>query len=53
VFGTFYLVAIYVFVRGRDRIRLPSFIYTGMVVQTTFIVVATSPGQSHAVTSAR
>ncbi len=39
VFGTFYLVAIYAFVRGRDWIRLPSFIYTGMVVQTTFIVV--------------
>ncbi|GAA2798834.1 EXPERA domain-containing protein [Mycolicibacterium pallens] len=39
VFGTFYVVAVYAFIRGREWIRKPSFIYTGMVVQTTFIVV--------------
>jgi len=39
VFGTFYLVAIYAFAKGREWIRLPSFIYTGMIVQTTFIVL--------------
>jgi hypothetical protein len=39
VFGTFYVVAVYCFIRGREWIRKPSFIYTGMVVQTTFIVV--------------
>jgi hypothetical protein len=39
VFGTFYVLLVYAFVRGREWIRRPSFIYTGMVVQTTFIVV--------------
>jgi hypothetical protein len=39
VFGTFYVLLVYAFIRGREWIRRPSFIYTGMVVQTTFIVV--------------
>lgn len=39
VFGTFYVLLVYCFIRGREWIRKPSFIYTGMVVQTTFIVV--------------
>ncbi|WP_052960252.1 emopamil-binding family protein [Mycobacterium sp. EPa45] len=39
VFGTFYVLFVYAFVRGREWIRKPSFIYTGMVVQTTFTVV--------------
>ncbi|MCX2930427.1 emopamil-binding family protein [Mycobacterium sp. CVI_P3] len=39
VFGTFYVLLVYAFVKGREWIRIPSFIYTGMVVQTTFIVV--------------
>jgi EXPERA (EXPanded EBP superfamily) len=39
VFGTFYVLLVYSFIRGREWIRRPSFIYTGMVVQTTFIVV--------------
>ncbi len=39
VFGTFYVLLVYAFIAGREWIRKPSFIYTGMVVQTTFIVV--------------
>ncbi|MDH6247568.1 emopamil-binding family protein [Mycobacterium sp. OTB74] len=39
VFGSFYLVLIYAFVKGRDWIRLPSIFYAGMVVQTTFLVL--------------
>lgn len=39
VFGSFYLVLIYAFVRGRDWIRLPAVFYAGMVVQTTFLVL--------------
>lgn len=39
VFGTFYVLLVYCFIRGRAWIRKPSFIYAGMVVQTTFIVV--------------
>ncbi len=39
VFGSFYVLLVYAFIRGREWVRTPSFIYTGMVVQTTFIVV--------------
>ncbi|BBY61740.1 hypothetical protein [Mycolicibacterium sarraceniae] len=39
VFGTFNVLLVYSFVRGREWIRKPSFIHTGMAVQTTFIVV--------------
>jgi hypothetical protein len=39
VFGTFYLVLVYAFVKGREWIRLPAVFYAGMVVQTTFIVL--------------
>lgn len=39
VFGSFYLVLVYAFVRGRDWIRLPAVFYAGMVVETTFLVL--------------
>lgn len=35
VFGTYYVAAIYAFIRGRDWIRLPTFLYAGMIVQST------------------
>jgi len=35
LFGTFYLVLIYAFVRGREWIRLPAVFYAGMVVMGT------------------
>lgn len=39
VFGTFYVVLVYAFVRGRDWIRLPAAFYAGMVVEATFLVL--------------
>jgi hypothetical protein len=39
VFGTFYVVAVYAFVKGRNWIRLPAIFYAGMVVQGTFLVL--------------
>jgi hypothetical protein len=39
VFGPFYLVLIYAFIKGRDWIRLPAVFYAGMVAQTTFLVL--------------
>jgi EXPERA (EXPanded EBP superfamily) len=35
LFGAFYLVLIYAFVRGRDWIRLPAVFYAGMIVMGT------------------
>ena len=35
LYGAFYLVLIYAFVRGRDWIRLPAVFYAGMIVMST------------------
>ena len=35
LFGVFYLVLIYAFVRGREWIRLPAIFYAGMIVMGT------------------
>jgi len=40
LFGVFYLVLIYAFVRGRDWIRLPAVFYAGMVVMGTGVYLA-------------
>jgi hypothetical protein len=40
VFGPFYLVLIYAFVRGRNWIRLPAIFYAGMIVQGTVVYLA-------------
>ncbi|MGE2737178.1 EXPERA domain-containing protein [Mycolicibacterium vaccae] len=37
IFGLFYLVLIYAFVRGRDWIRLPSVFYAGMITANTIL----------------
>jgi EXPERA (EXPanded EBP superfamily) len=39
VFGVFYLVLIYAFVRGRNWIRVPAIFFAGMVTQGTLIYV--------------
>jgi EXPERA (EXPanded EBP superfamily) len=40
LFGVFYLVLIYAFVRGREWIRLPAVFYAGMVVMGTGVYLA-------------
>jgi EXPERA (EXPanded EBP superfamily) len=40
VFGVFYLVLIYAFVRGREWIRLPATFYAGMIVMGTSVYLA-------------
>ena len=40
LFGVFYLVLIYGFVRGREWIRLPAVFYAGMVVMGTGVYLA-------------
>jgi hypothetical protein len=40
LFGVFYLVLIYAFVRGRNWIRLPAVFYAGMVVMGTGVYLA-------------
>jgi hypothetical protein len=40
LFGVFYLVLIYAFVRGRHWIRLPAVFYAGMVVMGTGVYLA-------------
>jgi hypothetical protein len=40
LFGVFYLVLIYAFVRGRGWIRLPAVFYAGMVVMGTGVYLA-------------
>jgi hypothetical protein len=40
LFGVFYLVLIYAFVRGREWIRLPATFYAGMIVMGTSVYLA-------------
>jgi hypothetical protein len=40
LFGVFYMVLTYAFVRGRDWIRLPAVFYAGMVVMGTGVYLA-------------
>jgi len=40
LFGAFYFVLIYAFVRGRDWIRLPAVFYAGMIVMGTGVYLA-------------
>ena len=40
LFGVFYLVLIYAFVRGREWIRLPATFYAGMIVMGTGVYLA-------------
>lgn len=40
LFGLFYLVLIYAFVRGRDWIRLPAVFFAGMVVMSAGVYLA-------------
>lgn len=40
VFGVFYLVLVYAFVRGREWIRLPAIFFAGMVVMGTAMYLA-------------
>jgi hypothetical protein len=40
LYGAFYLVLIYAFVRGREWIRLPAIFYAGMVVMSTGLYFA-------------
>jgi hypothetical protein len=37
IFGIFYLVLIYAFIRGRDWVRLPSIFYAGMITANTVL----------------
>jgi hypothetical protein len=37
IFGIFYLVLIYTFVRGRDWVRLPAIFYAGMITANTIL----------------
>lgn len=37
IFGVFYLVLIYAFVRGRDWVRLPAIFYAGMITANTIL----------------
>jgi hypothetical protein len=38
-FGPFYVFAIYAFVKGRDWIRIPCFIWAGMMLANVFIIL--------------
>lgn len=40
LFGTFYLVLVYAFVRGREWIRLPAIFFAGMIVMGTGLYLA-------------
>jgi hypothetical protein len=40
LFGVFYLVLIYAFVRGREWIRLPAIFYVGMIVMSVSVYLA-------------
>jgi hypothetical protein len=40
IFGVFYLVLIYAFVRGHEWIRLPAIFYAGMIVMSTGLYLA-------------
>jgi hypothetical protein len=40
LFGLFYLVRIYAFVRGREWIRLPAILFAGMIVMDTTLYLA-------------
>lgn len=37
LFGPFYLVMVYAFLRGRDWIRLPAMFYAGMIVESVIL----------------
>jgi hypothetical protein len=38
-FGPFYAAAIYAFIRGRDWIRVPSFVWAGMMLSNVIIIL--------------
>jgi hypothetical protein len=38
-FGPFYVAAIYAFIRGRDWIRVPSFVWAGMMLSNVIIIL--------------
>jgi hypothetical protein len=42
VFGPFYLVMIYAFVRGRNWIRVPAIFYAGMIVESVILYLSTA-----------
>ncbi len=42
LFGPFYLVLIYAFVRGRNWIRVPAIFYAGMIVESVILYLSTA-----------
>lgn len=48
LFGPFYLFAIYAFVRGREWIRIPSIIYSSMLITNVIIILMEELAGAHA-----
>lgn len=47
-FGPFYVFAIYAFVRGREWIRVPSFVYSGLMMANVLIILGEEIAGPHA-----
>jgi hypothetical protein len=47
-FGPFYVFAIYAFVKGREWIRVPSFVYSGLMMANVLIILGEEIAGPHA-----
>ena len=47
-FGPFYACAIYAFIKGREWIRIPSFVYSGMMLSNVLIILGEEIAGPHA-----
>jgi hypothetical protein len=48
LYGPYYLVAVYAFVRGREWIRVPTIFYAGMLFADVFIILGEELAGAHA-----